>query len=83
MASNDKIILDQILQQKHKDIAQSISASDYFEIFTAEQVLKDYDLSYDDIQSGIVGGGGDGGIDSIFLFVNEDLAREDTDFSTL
>jgi hypothetical protein len=83
MAINDRIILDRILEQKHKEIAPSLSMSDYFEMFTAEQILKDYDLSYDEIQTGIVGGGGDGGMDSIYLFVNGKLVQEDTEFTSL
>ncbi|MDQ3009241.1 MAG: AIPR family protein [Acidobacteriota bacterium] len=83
MASNDIIILDKILEQKRSEIAPEVSPSDYFEIFTAEQLLKDYELSYEEIKYGIVGGGGDGGVDSIYLFVNGELIREDTDISGL
>lgn len=81
--SNDVIILDETLSQKLKEIAPELSPSDFFEIFTAEQILKDYDLSYDEITSGIVGGGNDGGIDGLFLFVNGELVQEDTDVSGL
>jgi len=82
MATNDVIILDQILVQRKQDIAPDLSDSAFFEVFTAEQILKDYDLSYDEITSGIVGNGGDGGIDSIYVFVNGELLREDTDLSS-
>lgn len=81
MASNDQVILDQILDQRHQGIADSMSESEYFEIFTAEQILKDFDLSYDEITAGIVAGGDDGGIDSIFCFVNGELVLEDSDLS--
>lgn len=81
--SNDKIILDQILDAKRTHLAPSATPSDFFEVFTAEQVLKDFDLSYDEIESGIVGGGDDGGIDGLFVFVNGDLVQEDTDFSVV
>jgi hypothetical protein len=79
MSSNDRIMLDTILKQKKQEIASSFSESDYFEIFTAEQILKDFDLSYDEIQTGTIGGSGDGGIDSAYLFVNGDLILEDTE----
>ncbi len=59
MASNDQIILNQVLDQRRQEVAPNLDASTYFEVFTAEQILKDYDLSYDEIVSGLVGGGGD------------------------
>ncbi|MDQ7839235.1 MAG: AIPR family protein [Thermodesulfobacteriota bacterium] len=83
MTSNDRIILDQVLEQKRQAVAPTSLRSFYFEIFTAEQILKDYDLSYDEIESGNIGGGGDGGIDSFYLFVNGELIQEDSDFSEM
>ncbi len=83
MPSNDRIILDQVLEQQRESVAPSLNAATYFEIFTAEQILKDYDLSYDEIESGIVAGGGDGGIDTFHAFVNGELIQEDTDVTDL
>lgn len=77
--SNDRILLDEVLEQERSARAPGMSASRYFELFTAEQILKDYDLSGDEIQSGLVGDGGDGGIDSMFVFVNGELVRDDFD----
>ncbi len=81
MSSNDIILLDSTLEQKKRQISGSLSESDFFELFTFEQVLKNYDLSYDELLSGKVGTGGDGGIDGFFTFVNGELSDEDTDFS--
>jgi hypothetical protein len=83
MNSNDKIILQQIIDQEHKTRAATSTKSEFFELFVAEQVLKDYDLGYNEIESGIVGGANDGGIDSMYVLVNGELAQEDFDFSTL
>jgi hypothetical protein len=83
MPSNDQIILNQVLEQQRQAIAPTLDPATYFEIFTAEQLLKDYDLSYDEIESGIVAGGGDGGLDGFYAFVNGDLILEDSDFSEL
>lgn len=77
--SNDKIILDEILEQQQTLRAPTLAASKYFEVFVTEQVLKDYDLSDEEIESGLIGDSGDGGIDSIYLFVNGELVREDFD----
>lgn len=81
MSSNDIILLDSTLEQKKRQISGSLSDSDFFELFTFEQVLKNFDLSYDELLSGKVGTGGDGGIDGFFTFVNGELSDEDTDFS--
>ena len=79
MSVNDQVILDNILSKNSQNIATELTEAEYFEIFTAEQIVKDYDLSYDEIKSGIVSGANDGGIDSIYLFVNGELILEDTD----
>ncbi|MEZ4984539.1 MAG: hypothetical protein R2795_05820 [Saprospiraceae bacterium] len=36
-------------------------------------------MSYDEIEQGIVDNGGDGGIDTIYTFVNSDLVQKDSD----
>jgi len=60
-----------------------MTADKFFEIFSAEQILKSqsFDLDPDQIKSGIVSGGGDGGVDSFYVFANKKLVREDTDIS--
>lgn len=83
MPSNDRIILDQVLEQKRQTIASQLDQPTYFEVFSAEQILKDYDLSYEEIESGRIGGGGDGGIDGFYAFVNGELICDDTDVSEL
>jgi hypothetical protein len=67
MANNDQIILDQILEQQRIQRSPSASKSNFFETFVAEQVLKDADLSNEEVESGLVGDGGDGGIDGIYM----------------
>lgn len=76
--TNDQIILGQIIKSKCAESGNELTESEYFEIFSASEILKDYDLSYDDVKYGIVGDGGDGGIDSIFTFLNGELVKEDT-----
>lgn len=83
MANNDQIILDQAVEQQRAQRASTISKSDFFEMYVAEQVLKDMDLSDDEIESGLVGNGGDGGIDGIYIFANGELVREDFDTANL
>lgn len=81
MTTNDQLILLELLQQRKADIAQEMNESRFFELFASEQILKDIDLSWDELDEGIVGAGGDGGIDSIYFFINGTLIHEDTDFS--
>jgi len=81
MADNDIILLNNILEQKKKQVANSLADDDFFEIFTFEQILKNYELSYEEFMSGKIGGGDDGGIDGFFAFINDELLDEDTDLS--
>src|SRR5262245_46065910 len=83
MATNDQIILDQALEQERGRRVPSASKSNFFEMYVVEQLLKDADLSDEEIESGLVGDGGDGGIDGIYIFANGDLVREDFDASSL
>src|ERR1700691_2802289 len=83
MSNNDQIILDKTLEQQRAERAPHLAPDKYFELFVAEQLLKHFDLSYDEIEPGLVDGGGDGGIDGFFVLVNGELVREDTDLSGL
>lgn len=83
MGENDKVILEEILRQRHESYDPDASASRFFELFSAEQILKDYDLSYDEIEYGHIGDSQDGGIDAIYLFVNGELVQEGRDYNSL
>jgi hypothetical protein len=83
MANNDQVLLDQILEEQRVSRAPTATRSDFFEQYVAEQVLKDYDLSDDEVEYGLTGGGHDGGIDAIYSFANGELVQEDFDHTTL
>ena len=76
MSNNDLILARQLLEQRRRELAPELSESEYFQLFVSEQALKDHDLSYDEIGQGVVDGGGDGGIDGVFLFANGTLVAE-------
>ncbi|WP_288739449.1 AIPR family protein [uncultured Rheinheimera sp.] len=76
--TNDQIILEQIIKERCAESGNELTLSEYFEIYSASEILKNHDLTYDDISYGIVGDGGDGGIDSIYTFINGELLKEDT-----
>ena len=80
--TNDQIILEQIIKDKCAESDDELTISEYFEIYSASEILKNYDLTYDDITYGIVGDGGDGGIDSIFTFINGEPLKEDTSINS-
>jgi hypothetical protein len=82
MSKNNQILLGEIIKQEMDAFEEDLSLSDFFEFYSALQVLKEYELSYDEISSGICGESHDGGADSIYLFVNGDLVKEDEDIST-
>ncbi len=42
--------------QQRQQLAPELSESEFFEVFAAELALKDYDLSYEEVRSGIVDG---------------------------
>jgi hypothetical protein len=81
MLSNDQIILETLIKQNHIENYpdNSTSLKNYFDLFVTEQVMKDMELSLDEIEAGIVDSGGDGGIDSIYTFVNQELIQRDTE----
>jgi hypothetical protein len=78
---SDDILIKSILGQ-NKARYGTTEEGDAFEYFTAETVLKQYSLTFDQIDAGIVDGKNDGGIDSVYFFVNRSLIATDTDFDT-
>lgn len=57
----------------------SYSEGDAFEIFASELVLRPYGLVLDEVKAGVVGGGQDGGIDSVYVFFDDNLIDEDSE----
>jgi len=81
MSINDRVLLDSIVKDKHSQIAPDMAEDDFFELFLAEQLLWEHDLSWDELQSGLTGGGDDGGMDAIYIFCNGRLLDADVDLS--
>ena len=77
--NNQQLLLNTLLQQQKSSLDSGLKDDDYFHLFVTEQVLKNYELSYEEQQEGIVDNGGDGGIDSIYTFVNSEIIQRDTD----
>ncbi|MBC3252460.1 AIPR family protein [Serratia fonticola] len=81
MSTNDQVLIEQIIQQEHKQTGSYEREDDFFEFYASNQVLKEYDLSYDEIESGLCGATLDGGLDAIYIFINGELVDEDTDLT--
>lgn len=75
MSTNSEIILNQIVMQQQKELGFDGSVEQFFEVFSAQQILKNYDLNYEEIQSGVLGSTLDGGIDGFYLFLNGELIQ--------
>ena len=69
---HDIVTLEQIISRFHADRFPDMNAARFFEHFVAEQILKERDLTDDQLLAGNVGGPYDGGIDAVHLFVNGD-----------
>jgi hypothetical protein len=74
--TNNQILLTELIKQEFNDNQNYIKEDEFFEFFVAEQALKEYDLSYEEIEQGIKGAGLDGGCDGIYLFLNGMLINE-------
>jgi hypothetical protein len=51
--------------------------SEVFDLIAAEAALSGFDLSVEEIEAGLTDGGGDGGIDAAYVFVNQELVTDD------
>jgi hypothetical protein len=76
MAKNDVVLIDEIVDERLREVYPSNQCDEVFEFLAFEQVLKDFDLSREEIEAGWVDGRDDGGIDGFFVFVNGHLLQD-------
>ena len=76
MAKHDIILIDGIIETRISQSLPSTDKGEVFEYLSAEQILKDYDLSHEQIKENSVDGRNDGGIDYVFFFVNGQLIND-------
>ncbi|MFT6788113.1 MAG: hypothetical protein ACJAVX_001461 [Pseudoalteromonas rhizosphaerae] len=81
MAKNDVLLIDGIIDERVEKKLPSQRRDEVFEYLAFEQILKDFDLSRDEIESGSVDGRNDGGIDGFFIFVNGHLLVDPQSFT--
>lgn len=75
--TNNQKLMAECIQQEFSENCNFDNINNYFEFFASSMVLKNYDLSDDEIINGLTGKGNDGGIDGFYLFINDELLTED------
>lgn len=73
MTTNAHVILQQILEDQMSELEINTTINDFFGTFSALQILKNSELSYEETAAGNVDGSLDGGIDNFYLFINGDI----------
>ena len=81
MAKNDVVLIDSILDQRATELLPSSDLGEVFEYFALEQVMKDFDLSKDELEFGWIDGSNDGGIDAFFVLLNGLLVQDTGTFA--
>lgn len=76
MAKNDRFLLDSIIDDRVAARLPSNKRDEAFEYLAFEQVMKEFDLSNDELLSGWIDGRQDGGIDGFFILVNGHLIQD-------
>lgn len=79
---SDDVLIKSILGKNKPRYGANLSDADAFEYFCAETVLRRFALTFDQIDKGVVDGKNDGGIDSVYFFVNRSLIEIDTEMDT-
>src|SRR4051812_47155579 len=79
MAANDVIALKANFENWEKQRAAGLIGVKPFEYYCVDQFLKPFGLADDELLSGLVAGGQDGGVDAMYFLVNRRLVQEDTD----
>lgn len=74
--TNDQLLIREYIKQQRLQL-HFPNDSTYFEFLAASQVLRDFDLSDEEVETGLTGGGNDGGCDGVYLFYNGVLVNDD------
>lgn len=74
--TNDQLLIREYTKLQHAAMQFSDEAT-YFEFLAASQAMREFDLSDEEIESGLTGRGGDGGCDAVYLMFNDVLVGDD------
>lgn len=82
MPRNKLVLLDAIIAERQAERKEKLDDATAFELFASEQALANYELSEEELVDGLVGGGQDGGIDGVYIFLENLLLSEDHELFT-
>ena len=74
--TNDQILLDAIIAEQRAVWGTAIKDDKLFELFSADQILKNQNMDAAEIQSGNIGQGLDGQIDSFYIFADGEVVED-------
>jgi hypothetical protein len=77
------ILLEGILQKLKAKYPASMNDDKLFEFYCVDNLLINYDLDHAEIESGIVDGPRDAGVDAAYVFVNRTLVTDDFNFESV
>jgi hypothetical protein len=75
-------LLDAKINQTKSAQAPTWKDDDFFELFTAQNIIAGESVTAGDIEDGRLGDGMDGGIDAFYAFIDGHLLKEDTESKT-
>lgn len=75
---NEIVLVDQFVEEAQKSRDIRLDDDVAFEHFAASIALDFYNLSDEEIESGRIGGAQDGGIDGVYIFLDDQLLGEDS-----
>jgi AIPR protein len=79
MQNNETVLVDGYIQAAQDERDTPLEDDVAFETFGAQMVLRDRNLSDEEIELGRVGGGMDGAIDGVYVFLDGELLDEDSE----
>lgn len=77
------ILLNSVLTKAKEKYPVGLSDDKVFEFYCADNILINYDLDHVEIESGIIDGPRDAGIDAAYIFVNTQLLTDDFKFTAI
>ena len=81
MGANTSIILKGCIEKFKSENELTLNESEVFELFSLSQIMKNEDVSFDNLMDSITDGGNDGGIDSIIIFHNGEYIEGDSEYN--
>src|SRR5437764_1211049 len=79
MPGNELVLVDQAISEEQETRDAPLPDDKAFEFFACEQVLRDYELSQEELEYGLIGGSQDAALDGIYVFLGGKLLTEDSE----